>query len=159
MRQNLDIDVPFVQLLTTLIVSQNPQVEGINQHRYIFNSKVPPPFRPSYLARYDSEYGIFLLNAGTAHGVTLGAEFAAQDTHPPGKPLHTGTFVINNSASFFSTLRPANDASWQSLPEVFTVFQVKPGGGTIRLYLSSSRNSPCLISVCDDIRDSPHDVG
>ena len=160
MRQNLNIDVLFLQSLTTFIVSQNPQVEGINQHRYIFNSKAPSP-RPSYLARYDSDYGIFLLNAGTAHGVTLGAEFAfhvAQDTYPgPGKPLHT--FVINNSASFFSTLRPANDASWQSLPNVFTVFQVKSGlGGTIRLYLSPSHNSPCLISLCDDIRDSPHDV-
>jgi hypothetical protein len=118
---------------------------------------VLPPARPSYLARYDSDYGIFLLNAGTAHGVTLGAEFAfrvAQDTHPPGQPLHT--FVVNNSASFFSTLKPANEATWQSLPTVFTVFQVKPGlGGTIRLYSSPSHSSPCL---CDDIRDSPHDV-
>ena len=132
----------------------------MNQHRYIFNSKVPPLPRPSYLARYDSDYGIFLLNAGTAHCVTLGAEFAfraAKGTYPPGKSLHT--FVVNNSASFFSTLRPTNDASGQSLPDVFTVFQVKPGlGGTIRLYLSSSHNSPSLISACDDIRDSPHDV-
>ena len=146
--------------MTTFIVRQNPQVEGTNQHRYIFNSKVPLPARPSYLARYNSDYSIFLLNAGTAHGVTLGAEFAfcaAQDTYPPGNPLHI--FVVNNPASFFSTLRPASDALWQSLPTVFTVFQVKPGlGGTIRLYLSSSRNSPRLISVCDDIRDSPHDV-
>jgi hypothetical protein len=118
---------------------------------------VPSPPRPSYLARYDSDSSLFLLNAGTAHSVTLGAEFAfrAADTHP--KPLHT--FVVNNSASFFSTLKPANDASWQSLPTVFTVFQVKPGiGGTIRLYLSPSHSSPCLISICDDIRDSPHDV-
>ena len=151
---------PFIQSLTTFIVSQNPQVEGINQHRYIFNSKVLPPPRLSYLARYDSEYCIFLLNAGTAHGITLGAEFAfrvAQETYPPGKSLHT--FVVNNSASFFSTLRLANDASWQYLPTVFTVFQVKPGlGGTIRLYLSPTHNSPCLISVCDDIRDSLHNV-
>ena len=120
---------------------------------------LPPP-RLSYLARYDSEYCIFLLNAGTAHGITLGAEFAfrvAQETYPPGKSLHT--FVVNNSASFFSTLRLANDASWQYLPTVFTVFQVKPGlGGTIRLYLSPTHNSPCLISVCDDIRDSLHNV-
>ena len=119
-----------------------------------------PPARPSYLARYDSEYGIFLLNAGTAHGITLGAEFTfhvAQKTYPPGKPLYT--FVVNNSASFFSTLRLANDASWQSLPMIFTVFQVKPGlGSTIRLYLSSGRKPPCLISVCDDIRNSSHDV-
>ena len=160
MRQNLNTDVPFIQFLTAFIVSQNPQVEGIHQHRYIFNSKVPSPPRPSYLARYDSDYGIFLLNAGTAHRVTLGAEFAfraAQGTNPPGKPLHT--FVVNNSASFCSTLRPPNDASWQSLPDVFTVFQVKPGiGSTIRLYLSPSHNSPCLTSVCDDIRGSPHDV-
>jgi hypothetical protein len=153
-------DIPIVQSLTSFIVSQNPQVEGINQHRCIFNSKVLPPARPSYLARYNSDSGLFILNAGTAHSVTLGAEFAfraAQDTHPPGKPLHT--FVVNNSASFFSTLKPANDASWQSLPTVFTGFQVKQGlGGTIHLYSSPSHSSPCLISVCDDIRDSPHDV-
>jgi len=143
----------------SFIVSQNPQVEGLNQHRHIFDSKVPSPARPSYLARYDSDSGTVLLNAGTAHGATLGAEFAyaPHDSHASGKPLLT--FTVNNSASFFSTLRPAIDPSCQSLPMVFTVAQEKPGlGSTIDLYLSADDNSACLISLRQDIRLIPRDI-
>jgi hypothetical protein len=140
----------------SFIVSQNPQVEGVNQHRHIFDSKVPSPAHPSYLARYDSDSGFVLLNAGTAHGVTLGTEFAfyaANDSHASGKALHT--FIVNNSSSFFSTLSPANDASCQSLPMVFKVFQANPGlGGTIHLYLSADDNSTCL----HDIRRLPLNI-
>ena len=63
----------FVHLLTSFIISQNPQVEGVNQHHYIFDSKTPSPACLSYLARYDSDSSLILLNAGTAHGITLGA--------------------------------------------------------------------------------------
>ena len=148
------VETLFVwQLMISFIVSQNPQVEGINQHRYIFNSKVPSSARPSYLARYDSNSGLVLLNAGTAHGITLEAEFAlyaAHNSHTSGKPLHT--FIVNNSASFFSTLRTASGISCQSLPTTFTVFHSKPGvGGTIRLYLSPGDNPACL----HDIRRLP----
>ena len=154
MRQN--IDFLFVHLPTPFIVSQNPQVEGTNLHRYIFDSKVPSPGRPSYLARYDSDSGLVLLNAGTAHGVTLGAEFAfyvTQNSHASGKALHT--FIVNNSASFFSTLRPANKAAYQTFPRTFAVFQMKPGlGSAIRLYLSADDNLFCL----PDIRRLPRNV-
>jgi hypothetical protein len=157
-RQN--IDILFVHLLTPFVVSQNPQVEGVNQHRYIFDSKVPSPARPSYLARYDSDSGLVLLNAGTAHGITIGAEFAfyaAHDSHTSGKALHT--FIVNNSASFFSTLSPAGDALCQSIPTALTVFQTKPGrGSTIRLHLTADHNSARLISVCHDIRRLPHNI-
>ena len=133
----------------SFIVSQNPQVEGVNQHRHIFDSTVPSPAHPSYLARYDSDSGLVLLNAGTAHGITIGAEFAfyvAHDSHTSGKALHI--FIVNNLASFFSTLSPANDASCQSLPTVFTVFPANPSpGGTIHLYLSADDNSTCLHDI------------
>jgi len=154
------IAILFVRLPTPFIVSQNPQVEGTNQHRYIFGSKVPSSARPSYLARYNAESNLILLSAGTAHGITLGAEFAfylTHDPHPFGKPLCT--FIVDNSASFFSTLKPTNDAPRHSLPTVFTVFQATPGeGGTIRLYLPPDHNSTSLISVFRDIRHSLHNV-
>jgi hypothetical protein len=143
-RQNSEIF--FVHFPTSFIVSQSPQVEGVNQHRFIFDSKVPSPARPSYLARYDSDSGLVLLNAGSALGVTHGAEFtfyATYDLHPLGKPLHT--FIVDNSASFFSTLKPDNDAPCHSLPTTFTVFQATPGGETIRLYLPADHDSTCLI--------------
>jgi len=150
------MDILFVQLTISFFVRQNPQVEGINQHRYIFNSKVLSPAHPPYLARYDSDFDLVLLNAGMAHGVTLGAEFAfcaANDSHASGKALHT--FIVNNSASFFSTLRPANGASRQSFPTDFTVFHAKPGlEGTIRLYLSADDNSAWLY----DIRHLPRNI-
>ena len=157
MRKNV---ILFLRLLTPFIVSQNPQVEGTNQQRYIFNSRVPSSPRPSYLARFNSDFSLVLLNAGTAHGVTRGAEFAFYPTHSPhplGQPLHT--FIVDNSASFFSTLKPVNDAPCHSLPTVFTVFQATPGeGGTIRLYLPPDHNSTCLISVFRDIQHSLHNA-
>ena len=157
MRQN--IHILLIHLPMSFIISQNPQVEGVNQHRHIFDSKVPSPTRPSYLARYDSDSGLVLLNAGTAHGVTIGAEFAFYaahaDSHTSGKALHT--FIVNNSASFFSTLSPANNASCPSIPTAFTIFQTKPGlGSTIRLY--ADHNSACLISACRDLGRLPHNV-
>ncbi|KIM46826.1 hypothetical protein M413DRAFT_23171 [Hebeloma cylindrosporum] len=142
------------------IPGQNPQVEGVNQHRYIFNSKAPSSDRPSHRARYDTASGLFLLNAGAAHGITIGAEFAfyADDSHLASrKPLHT--FIVNNSASFFSTLRATSDASCQSIPTGFAVFQVKPAlGNTFRLYLSEEHNSAGLTSVCHEILQTVHNV-
>jgi hypothetical protein len=102
---------------------------------------------------------LVLLNAGTALGVTRGAEFAfyaAHDSHASGKPLHT--FIVDNSASFFSTLKLDNDAPCYSLPTIFTVFQATPGRGTLRLYLPADHDSTCLISVFQDIRRLPHHV-
>ena len=155
------IDILFIRLPTSLIFSQNPQVEGLNQHRYIFNAKVPSSGRPLYLARYDSDSGLVVLNAGTAHGITFGAEFtfyAAYDFHQLGKPLDT--FIVNNSAFFFSTLRPANDASCQSLPTLFTVLQTKPSqGGTFCLYLpAADYSSTYRISFLHDIQRIFRDV-
>ena len=135
-------------------------MEGVNQHRHIFDSKVASPVRPSYLARYDSDSGLVLLNAGTAHGVTIGAEFAfyaVHDSYTSGKPLFT--FIVNDLSSFFSTLSPANDTSCQSIPTTLTVFQTKPGlGSTIYLHLSADRNSACLMSVYHDIWRLPHNI-
>ena len=147
-------------MLTLFITSQNPQVEGTNQHQYIFNSEVSSPACASYLARYDSDSGLILLNASTAHGVTLCAEFtfcAPHDPHSFRKSLHT--FIVNNSASFFSTLKPANNTPCHSLPTVFTVLQVTPGKGeTIRLHLHADHNSTSLISAFHDIWHFPHNI-
>ena len=112
---------------------------------------MPSPARPSYLAQYNSDSGLILLNAGTAHGVTLEAEFdfyPTYDLHPFGDPLRT--FVVDNSASFFSTLKPANDAPFDSIPTDFTVFQAKPGKD-----LHPDHSSACLIR---DIRRLLHNA-
>jgi len=81
------------------------------------------PLLAHHLAQYDFNSGLILLNAVTAHCVTLVAEFAfcaAHDSHASGKAVHT--FIINCFASFFSTLRPANATSRESFSTVFTNF-------------------------------------
>ncbi|KIM41797.1 hypothetical protein M413DRAFT_27370 [Hebeloma cylindrosporum] len=150
-------DLTYRDIATYInLPGQNPQIEGVNQYRYIFNSEASSSACQLYLARRDFDSDLVVLNAGTAHGVTPGAEFvifAGNDSHPSRTPL--ATFIVYKSTSFFSILRPTSDVSCQSsdLPKVFTIFQEKPGqGGTLRLYL------PTESILIHDIRHSVHNV-
>ncbi|KAH6909146.1 caspase domain-containing protein [Coprinopsis sp. MPI-PUGE-AT-0042] len=55
------------------IVRQNPQCEGLYRTRTFFDAKVPSPARVSYEVKLEN--GKYILQAGSAHGVTKGAEF------------------------------------------------------------------------------------
>ena len=56
--------------------SQNPQCEGINQSRIIFNSRVADPKRPLYEIKMDPEDSVsYVLEAGEAHGISIDAQF------------------------------------------------------------------------------------
>jgi len=66
----------------------------------------------SYVPRYDPSFKAIVVNAGIAHGVTDGAEFAfyaAQESNPRGKPL--GTYIVDKATSFYSTMKPAGGLS------------------------------------------------
>ncbi|KIJ27950.1 hypothetical protein M422DRAFT_71496 [Sphaerobolus stellatus SS14] len=52
---------------------QNPQCEGVNRDRILFNAKAPNSGRFFYTVSFDG--GEFVMEAGTAHGLTDGAEF------------------------------------------------------------------------------------
>ncbi|THU90069.1 hypothetical protein K435DRAFT_864623 [Dendrothele bispora CBS 962.96] len=59
-----------------VLYEQNPQCEGVNRHRILFNSKVPSPRRELYpVHRSVEKPDHFTLQAGEAHGIAMGAEF------------------------------------------------------------------------------------
>ncbi|KAH6909145.1 caspase domain-containing protein [Coprinopsis sp. MPI-PUGE-AT-0042] len=55
------------------IIGQNPQCEGYHRSRAFFDAKVVSPSRTFYDVK--NEGGKYILQAGSAHGVTIGAEF------------------------------------------------------------------------------------
>jgi len=116
--------------------SQNPQCEGLHQDRYLFNAKVVSPVPVSYVPRYDPSFDAIVVNAGIAHGVTDGAEFAfyaAQEPNPCGKPL--GTYIVDKATSFYSTMKPAGGLSISTLSSGLAAFQTQMGkGNALRLY-------------------------
>ncbi|KIM25362.1 hypothetical protein M408DRAFT_26347 [Serendipita vermifera MAFF 305830] len=63
----------LIQRLPTLL-QQNPQCEGNNRHRIIFDEKAPNQRRQLYVVREDED-GDYILEAGAAHGITQGATF------------------------------------------------------------------------------------
>ncbi|KIM22184.1 hypothetical protein M408DRAFT_28909, partial [Serendipita vermifera MAFF 305830] len=63
----------LIQRLPTLL-QQNPQCEGTNRHRILFNAKAPSQHRQLYIVRED-EGGDYVMEGGAAHGITQGATF------------------------------------------------------------------------------------
>jgi len=125
-----------------LTLSQNPQCEGFHQDRYLFNSKVsfpsPIPYVPRY-DRYDPNADVFVINAGIAHDVTDGAQFAFYDEQEPNPRKNLlGTYVVDKAGRFRSTMKAVGDLSIPvpSLPPHVVAFQTKLGQGTnLRIYV------------------------
>lgn len=58
---------------------QNPQCEGVKQHRFLFDSKAPTRRRTVYNVKtQDNELKI---EAGVIHGITIGATFELWESH------------------------------------------------------------------------------
>ncbi|KAG8853732.1 hypothetical protein FRB91_004404 [Serendipita sp. 411] len=67
--------VTYTDLIQRLpsLPGQNPQCEGHNQNRILFNSKAPSQRRHLYAVH--EKDGEYILKAGAAHGITKGATF------------------------------------------------------------------------------------
>ena len=114
--------------------SQNPQCEGIRQDRYLFNAKVVSPTPVSYVPRYDPGFNAIVVNAGIAHGVTKGAEFAFYVA--PEEPNPLGTYVVDKATSFYSIMKPASGLPISGFPSGLVAFQTQTGqGNALRLYV------------------------
>ena len=122
--------------------SQNPQCEGVHQDRYLFNSQVSFPAPILYVPRHDPDFNAVVIDAGIAHDVTYGAEFAfyvAEEPNSRGKLF--GTFVVYKATPFYSMMRPAGGLAIPAmpLPTGLVAFQTKLGQGTtLRLYVCDS---------------------
>jgi hypothetical protein len=93
-----------------LFFRQNPQCEGVNQRRILFNAKAPSTGRVFYtIHKEDDQY---LLDAGAAHGVNMGAEFAVyRDRDSPSKESPLGNLVAKEVGAFTTNMSLPENAS------------------------------------------------
>ncbi|KIJ36099.1 hypothetical protein M422DRAFT_261646 [Sphaerobolus stellatus SS14] len=80
---------------------QNPQCEGANRNRILFNSR-PPPAGPHYFYIYKKHHE-YILAAGEIHGVTAGDEFTIYSDKTSSTPLGVLTVPDDKSIGPFST--------------------------------------------------------
>ncbi|KDR74092.1 hypothetical protein GALMADRAFT_141828 [Galerina marginata CBS 339.88] len=89
------------------ISGQNPHCEGANQNRILFNRKVLPASPECYPIRLETndESPRLILEAGSAHGVTVGAEFTAFLRSDTALRQQTAVVSVERTMAFTSVLR------------------------------------------------------
>lgn len=97
----------LLSYLLTVPNCQNPQCEGVNQQRLLFNGKVLPPFSIGYTIGFQkhdkhSKPAELALEAASAEGITLGAQFAVYNDSSMTKFLANVT--VESQSSLYSTM-------------------------------------------------------
>ena len=121
------------------IYRQHPQCEGHSQDRLLFNGKVLLS-RKVYPIRFDKDTSKFTLEAGTAHGTAISAEFTAySDPDTLLDPL--GTFVVERLWPFKSDMKLLTSSSTLPSQGAFQAIQTKAGKvKPFRLYIPPQDN-------------------
>ncbi|KAF9005554.1 caspase domain-containing protein [Cyathus striatus] len=93
---------------------QNPQCEGVHHDRIFFNAKVSGPSRlTSYKIR--EKGGAYEMDAGAAHGITAGAQFAVYQDRASsieGQAQALGTVSAQTPGPFTTILDPLPDKTF-----------------------------------------------
>ncbi|KAG7440956.1 uncharacterized protein BT62DRAFT_956394 [Guyanagaster necrorhizus] len=127
----------YKDVITNLpdLPAQHPQCEGVNQSRYLFNSKVACRQLYPIRASPDSP-GQYVLEAGEAHGITSKAEFVVFADRNMVSEL--GTVVASTTTAFTTTcdFAPRGDETPFSLASIGYALQARVGEGQdIRLFI------------------------
>ncbi|KAG6906651.1 hypothetical protein DXG01_012737 [Tephrocybe rancida] len=94
---------------------QNPQCEGVNQHRILFGSKVHNRRLTLYrIQKTSKKQNECFLQAGNAHGVTKGAMFTVYRDKMITAPL--GTATVLDAGPFTSSCLATGSISWPRQP-------------------------------------------
>ncbi|KIJ56327.1 hypothetical protein M422DRAFT_239548 [Sphaerobolus stellatus SS14] len=91
------------------IPNQNPQCEGVDRNRTLFDSR-PLPKPASVAFRVTKHNGQYILSAGEIHGISEGDEFTLYADSTPSKPL--GVLIVRDLGSikpFFTVLQPKSN--------------------------------------------------
>lgn len=83
---------------------QDPQCEGFHQDRIFFHSKAPSAGRVFYNVHLD-EKGSVIIEAGSAHGITSGTEFAIHSSQDFKDDSLLGTLVVTEVEPFSCSAR------------------------------------------------------
>ncbi|KAG9310082.1 hypothetical protein JVU11DRAFT_9691 [Chiua virens] len=129
-------DVTYVDVLEGIHLNrQNPHCEGLNQHRVIFDTRVPAGRQVRHSVRMDNG-GKYVFGAGLAHGVSHGVEFTLYNEQKRMLSVATvdETAVIEDFQTTLSTPLDFTDVSFAKLTRV----------GNLLLYLNKSGDSQVL---------------
>jgi len=119
----------------TDLLQQNPQVEGTNQSRVIFNSRVAGPNRELFKINMKKVgvYG-FVLEAGDAHGVSIDAEFMVYADRNMKQPL--GKVVAGNPNAFQTPMQYAPEQEPFTFEGTAYALQTRVGkGADVKLFV------------------------
>ncbi|KIJ97419.1 hypothetical protein K443DRAFT_245458 [Laccaria amethystina LaAM-08-1] len=120
------------------IPSQNPQCEGVNQNRIIFDSRAPTTGRVCFPIKMNGS--AYEMQAGSAHGVTEGSEFSLyNDSLTINDSPSLCVFVVASAAAigpFTTTLKIKGTSSAITLSATSCVLQTKAGAPEDLLLLS-----------------------
>jgi len=89
----------------------------------LFNGKVLLP-RKGYSIRFDNETSKFILDAGEAHGIAIGAEFKAYSDFDKSLEHSLGTFIVEKLSPFTSVM---STTSSTLLDQQVSAIQTKAG--------------------------------
>ncbi|KAG6906654.1 hypothetical protein DXG01_012740 [Tephrocybe rancida] len=112
---------------------QDPQCEGVNQHRILFDSRVHSRHLTLYrIQKAADKRNEYTLQAGEAHGVTKGAVFTVYRHKTMANPL--GSVVVLHTAQFTSRCSVLGHISYRHQPTY--AFQTRAGARQdLRLYI------------------------
>lgn len=97
--------------------SQNPQCEGVNQNRVLFDAKVASPNRT--LVQIFNGYGGITVKTGEAYGITTNATFAVY----PDRKMTTilGHIFVKETGAFESICKPVEGTDLAEFTEGFSL--------------------------------------
>ncbi|KAJ6480809.1 caspase domain-containing protein [Mycena vitilis] len=127
----------LLDLLPTL-PDQNPQCEGSNQHRYMFEVEGPRRDRRTYTLAV-KEDGTLVVDAGGLHGVVVGTQFSLEKSD---------RILVAASVNPVSTVLVPAGSSGHSFPDKarLIVCDWKNDAAMLKVYLHASDNPPFTVS-------------
>ncbi|KDR74095.1 hypothetical protein GALMADRAFT_250859 [Galerina marginata CBS 339.88] len=138
------------------IPSQNPQCEGVNQSRFLFDAKVSKPVRLCYNLRLEENE--IVLDAGAAHGIANGAEFVVYKDTNSFSEVPVGTLIVDSLKPFSAIMKVSPEKTPFTLTKSSVAMQTSTGDREdIRLYIPLSDGLfPCYqawLSLTQDSRE------
>lgn len=136
--------------------SQNPQLEGLNLNRALFDAKVLPSQRKSFTVRYDTTRNCYTVGAGTIDRIRQSTKFElylkSDITHS--NPLGV---LIADKVMAFSTMAYRPDGGPKISLEQPTIAIVIPLGDTENLRMEIPANN-AFRDIWNDLRKSKSDL-
>ncbi|KAF9477976.1 hypothetical protein BDN70DRAFT_74573 [Pholiota conissans] len=123
------------------IEGQNPQCEGLNLHRVLFDRKVLPVQRKSFDIVYDGNAdggrGQITVRAGEIHNINLDSEFAVYLKSDISFTNQIGTLLVQELGDFKFTARRPNGAPELNFNQLLVAVQNKIGTEKERIRIYS----------------------